>query len=90
LFAGTQADNMDDAKRKGRTVPPPLTPRPRQLTEQDAKAIRDRYHAGESMPQLAAAFGITWASIRNLVDNDTYYDPSYRRTRFRDSRARLK
>lgn len=91
LFLGTATDNMRDAKAKGRlSMPPRNSDVLRTLTMEQATEIRSRYHLGESMPKLANAFGMTWASIRAIVDNESYKDPLYRRSRFRDRRPSRK
>lgn len=61
LFLGTQADNMQDAARKGRI------PGKRTLTEEDAQSVREALHTDESTRDIAARFGVRVGAIINLA-----------------------
>jgi hypothetical protein len=71
LFLGTRADNMRDAAKKGR-----LANRKQvrgsevgtsKLTEDDVKAIRDYYAAGERLAPLAGAYQINYYTVSKIV-----------------------
>ena len=72
LFLGTQAENMQDCKRKGRISPPPRSDRrgekagTAKLTTRQALAIKRRLDAGELGYKLAAEFGISTAQISRI------------------------
>jgi hypothetical protein len=77
LFLGTQADNIADAKAKGRLRGHPF---PRgsangvsKLTEHDVRTIR-RLHAGglRSRKRLAARFGVCKGSIQAILERRTW------------------
>lgn len=70
LFDGSQADNMQDAKGKGRHKPPPLLraenhPRSK-LTWGDVDLIRNH---SESIPKAAARFGVARSLIGDIRNN---------------------
>ncbi|WP_332691684.1 HNH endonuclease signature motif containing protein [Devosia sp.] len=58
IFAGTRADNMRDAARKGRTLTGERAPNSR-LTEAQVREIRQAYQYGSGVGDLAARMGIT-------------------------------
>jgi hypothetical protein len=68
FFLGTQADNQRDAYRKGRK----LHPIPRKLTNLQATQIRARYAAGELQYPLAREYGVSQASISQLLRGRSY------------------
>lgn len=57
LFVGTHQDNIADMVRKGRQCRGACSPNAR-LTEDDVRAIRERFAAGENYRALGAEFGI--------------------------------
>ena len=79
LFLGTHQDNIDDAKSKGRmcagerwkNVDRNTAIGERhgmaKLTESDAKEILRLFHSGQNKAQIARRFGVSRASIRNIV-----------------------
>jgi hypothetical protein len=72
LFLGTDADNMADASRKGRTTFGERGPAAK-LTEQDAKDIRARYAAGGiSQQTLAKEYGLAQATVSELIRRLTW------------------
>lgn len=60
LFLGTQKDNIQDCKRKGRLVVP------RKLTFEQHDQIRSRLSCGESVAILAKEFNVTPRAIRYI------------------------
>lgn len=71
LFVGTQADNMADAKRKGRM----------HLGEADGQAkltadvipvIRERHRVGVPLTHIASEFGVTEGAIRFVCRRTTW------------------
>jgi hypothetical protein len=80
LFEGTRADNMEDARRKGRLIEPnrrklvrrgeksPLA----RLTEQAVLAIRAEYAAGENSAALAARHETSIDNVRRIVTRNTW------------------
>jgi len=54
LWRGSLADNNRDRDSKGRRALPPTT----KLTEEDVILFRERFGAGDSVPELAREFGI--------------------------------
>lgn len=76
LFLGSQADNLADARSKGRAhVLPPLfgelNPRSK-LTIELATEIRLRHRAGEGERALACAFGVARNAIHLLLVGRTW------------------
>lgn len=83
LFLGTQADNLQDAKRKGRTASGlrsgPHTHPERlergekhwnsKLTQRSVAEIRARYPNGETLHSLARKFGVSPATISRVVNH---------------------
>lgn len=74
LFIGTQADNIRDMviKRRGWRQQPGNAPKGEQhpmarLTEGNVRALRARWHVGESFASLAQAFGITTTHARRIA-----------------------
>lgn len=64
LFVGTQQDNMDDMKSKGRQRSPVgESSNLAKITAADVPVIRQRYGAGESRVAIAADYGITPEAI---------------------------
>ncbi len=68
LFLGTQKDNMDDCRRKGRDR------RPRgeeigqaKLTAQEVKAIRLRRSRGETVASIARLFGVCPTAVSAII-----------------------
>ncbi len=72
LFLGTQADNMQDAKRKGRTKY--RGGYNRKLTPEDVRVIRLRSAAGESLVSLAREFGITHCATWKVATRRTWVE----------------
>ena len=66
LFLGDQQDNLDDAKRKGRQCRGSRNGSAK-LTEDDVRSIRARAASGETRTAIANAFGITYFSVRLIV-----------------------
>lgn len=80
LFVGTQADNMRDAKLKGRSRSP-LIDNPRigklnvnaKMTDELVARARSMYATGGySQPQLARMFGVSKASMNSLLLRKTW------------------
>ena len=75
LFVGTQADNLADAKSKGRMRGPGLkgeqNPKSR-LTNDEIRLIRRQADQGVSRSSLALAFGMTKENIGCIVRRDTW------------------
>ena len=77
LKPGTQADNIADARAKGRMVPPPIhrgeaSSRAR-LTAAQVAEIRRRYAAGGVLQrELAAEYGVTQTAISAVVRGQTW------------------
>lgn len=69
LVLGSQADNMRDARARGR-----LRSSATKLTEASVREIRSRYAAGESQRALARAFGITKQGIQKIVHRRNWKD----------------
>lgn len=61
LFLGTNADNIEDAMRKGRMA--------KKLTKADVRAIRTLYASGEYyLRELAERFGVSVQLISKIVN----------------------
>ena len=70
LFVGTQTDNMQDAKTKGRTRgggPTHEAHHMAKLTMGAAREIRARRAAGASLNGLAQNFGVSKKTILNIA-----------------------
>jgi HNH endonuclease len=71
LFSGTRTENMQDAKRKGRTSHAPRTvgeDHPMSiLTERKVLAIRKAFDRGVSMRALSNKFGVSFQTISRTV-----------------------
>jgi hypothetical protein len=71
LFLGTDADNVADAKRKGRMKNPPLRSYTR-LTDDIVRQARIRRAAGETYKAIANDFGVTRTCISSAVRGETW------------------
>jgi DNA invertase Pin-like site-specific DNA recombinase len=71
LFLGTHSDNMGDAAAKGRMRRGSDHPRSR-LTKEAVIAIRRRNAAGEPKKALAREFGVTGASVWQVISRKTW------------------
>jgi DNA-binding MarR family transcriptional regulator len=90
LFLGTNQDNMDDMKQKGRS--------PRyggakshkaKLTESDVQAIRADYSTGSvTMRSLADRFGVTVTNVSDILKGHTWRD-TFKPIPIRDFNAKL-
>lgn len=68
LFLGTQADNMEDAARKGRIVVLRGLANPRaKISDEQAAEVRRRRIAGEEIRPLASEFGISETLVFNIA-----------------------
>ena len=78
LFAGTRADNMADAKAKGRTAKgAALGDRtgengPAKLTWRAVHTIRELSAGGFTHKTIAAAFGVDPSNVQKIVANKTW------------------
>jgi hypothetical protein len=74
LFLGTHDDNMKDAARKGRIVPPAGEEHAHAtLTTAQVREIRRRYVRGKTRQvDLAAEFGVGQTVISDVVRGETY------------------
>lgn len=74
LFAGTQVDNMQDAKAKGRHVPPP-PPLPgaanqlATLSDEDVASIRSLAGSYQQR-EIATAFGVSQSTVWRLIHRE--------------------
>ena len=75
LFLGTHADNMQDARRKGRWRPGEVA---KKLTEEQVRAARLLYSLGETQKTIAAAAGVSRRCIGRIVNGETYRNISKR------------
>lgn len=71
LKIGTHAQNMHEMAARGRAVMPNS-----KLTWIQVRHIR-AYPATVAMREIAAEYGVTTATISNIVRNVTYPDPTY-------------
>lgn len=72
LFLGTALDNARDAARKGRMSRRHRRGRAK-LTFEQARAIRETYHAGGvSQRALAARYGLGQSTVRDIVNGTTW------------------
>lgn len=67
LFLGTQADNMADAKEKGRLATASELPQTVLTEEQVVRAIREISEGASTMRELAQEFGVTDATLNSAV-----------------------
>lgn len=77
LRPGTQADNVQDARTKGRAVNPPLhagaAHHSAKLAAVDVAEIRRRYAAGGiTQEALGQEYGVTQSHIGNIVRGDSW------------------
>lgn len=68
LFLGTDAENLNDARRKGRLV---CGAHLIKLSDADMRAIRARYLAGRNGKALAAEFGVSLTYLLKVVAGTT-------------------
>jgi hypothetical protein len=71
LQLGTQAENLRDAVRKGRTSRGARRPRAR-LTDELVLSIRQRYSEGERQVDIARDIGVSNVTIHNIVKRQTW------------------
>lgn len=71
LRAGTQGDNVRDCSVKGR-ISHGEAHRSAKLTAVQARALRDRAHAGEPIGSLAREFGIRLWAAQKIRDGKTW------------------
>lgn len=71
LFTGTQADNMADMVKKGRSLKHEDHSQAK-LTEAEVGEIRRRRDSGELLRVLAADFGVTEANISSVARGMTW------------------
>lgn len=75
LFWGTQADNMADMRRKGRSRGLPRgghNPGAARLTVEQVQSIREAYGLGARQALLAQQYGVTQGTISNIVLRKTW------------------
>ncbi len=84
LFVGTQADNMADAARKGRTCSGerrPINPgfvkygsqnHQAKITEDDVRAIRAEFAEGQRVTDIACCHGLNLPHVSNIVNYVTW------------------
>lgn len=71
LFLGTQADNIEDAKNKGRMAR--HMPRARTiLTSQDVQEMRCMRDTGATYGEIAARFDAAWLTVWRIVHRKTW------------------
>lgn len=63
LFEGTQLDNMQDCKSKGRNKPPPN----KKLNSLQVEEIRSLYVSGMGQKEIANKFNITQSNVSKIV-----------------------
>lgn len=77
LFIGTRAENMRDARDKGRlNLEPALAAHPEFLTDAQVIEIHHRAVAGESQAAIAAEFGVVRQTVSRIKHRTS---PRYRR-----------
>lgn len=81
LFLGTQTDNIMDMVQKGRNASNVGEKNPRaRLTAEKAAEIRRRYANGkEGVKILASRFKTTGATIKHIINNETWVVPEDQR-----------
>lgn len=77
LFLGTQKENMQDARRKGRFVPRGSLPGEgcptAKLTDEKVIAIRNlRRTSGIGYKKIGRMFGVAWCTIYDVVQRKTW------------------
>ena len=75
LFLGTHQDNMSDMAAKGRARPPKVRGERHgraTLTDEDVRAIRARWAAGEARKTLSRDYGVTTGNIHAIVNRLTW------------------
>ena len=73
LFAGTHADNMADAKRKGRSRGPKGEANAAaKFTEADVLAIRGRWAAGAAPAEIAASYARPVQTVESICHGRTW------------------
>ena len=81
LFAGTHADNMRDARSKGRPIGGVAIPERRargerqgssKLTEASVRAIWERHERGETGKDIAASLGVHKATVSDILTRKTW------------------
>jgi hypothetical protein len=72
LFLGTQLENTQDAKEKGRTATGAKNGTVRAITENMVREIRRRLASGERQRSVAAALGITRSVVNGIGCGKTY------------------
>ncbi len=76
LFLGTQSDNMQDCKRKGRFHPPPTgkgsAHNQAKLSDADVFHIRRSYRSGVPARSLASRYKLTRAYIYKVISGATW------------------
>jgi hypothetical protein len=71
LFAGTQSDNMADCSAKGRTARGERSHWSK-MTPDSIRAIRRRRAEGRSYSQLRAEFGLTNATLFDIINRKSW------------------
>ena len=73
LFLGTQAENMQDAARKGRTGKAKgETDGMAKLCRHCVKRIREEFANGESGVRIAARYGVYFTTVYKVVRRETW------------------
>jgi hypothetical protein len=67
LFLGTNAENIADARRKGRLVPPKGRKRSKKMHKRDREIIR-RYKGGATLEQVGEAFELSRAGVAKILE----------------------
>jgi hypothetical protein len=71
LFPGTNAENIADCKAKGRDNKGIRNGRAR-LDEERVKRIKLRFSSGESIPSIAADFGVAHGTVHAIVTGKSW------------------
>lgn len=74
LVAGSHAANMQDVKRKGRSMSGAASPRAK-LTEEEAKMIRELGRVGNHHHHIAARFGVSRSTVTKIINGTAYREP---------------
>jgi DNA invertase Pin-like site-specific DNA recombinase len=74
LWAGTRAQNLLDASKKGRTQGKSHPLSNAKLDWEKVREIRQRLAAGERMKDLAKEYGVGWGAIHNIKYHVTWKD----------------
>ena len=73
LWAGTHAENLQDAARKGRCRGRFGASHPRShLTEANVRDIRDRHARGESLRSIGRTYGISGPAVHYITTRATW------------------